>query len=413
MFDIDVWQEIFNSIRRHKLRTMLTALGVFLGIFILVVMMGAGQGLQSGVEHNFKDDAINSIWMWRGETSMPYKGLSVGRRIQFTGEDYEMLKGIEGADAITGRYYLNSSFQVTRGNKSRTFRLRAVHPDHQVLENTITDHGRFINDVDIKESRKVICIGRLVKESLFEADEEPLGDYLNIDGIKYKIVGVFTDTGSDREMEMIYFPITTAQKIYEGSDRIHQLMFTLKTDDLADSKRVEEEVRAKMAALHNFDPKDNQAIYINNNMEEFRTFRDFFTAIKSFIWVVGIGSILAGMIGVSNIMLIVVKDRTKEIGVRKALGATPKSILTMIILESVVVTAIAGYLGLLFGVGLIHGVDTLLTALEAESEFFRNPQVNLSMAIYANTILIFSGALAGLIPALQAIKINPVVAMKS
>lgn len=414
MFDIEVWQEIFTSIRRHKLRTMLTALGVFLGIFILVVMMGAGAGLQTGVEYNFRDDAVNSIWMWRGKTSKEHKGLSVGRQIQFTGRDYDMLDNdVEGIEAVTGRYYLGSGLQVTRGRKSLSFNIRCVHPDHQILENTVVPEGRFVNEMDIKEARKVVCIGKLVRESLFEKNEKPLGQYIKIDKIEYKVVGIFTDSGSDREMETIYLPITTAQRIYEGSDRIHQLMFTVDANDLAGSKVIEEKVRTKMAALHNYDPDDTQAVYINNNFEEFKQFQDFFVAIKSFIWVVGIGSILAGVIGVSNIMLIVVKDRTKEIGVRKALGATPKSILTMIILEAVVVTAMAGYLGLLFGVGLIHGVDTLLIEFDAQSEFFRNPAVNLSMAINANIILIISGALAGLIPALQAIKINPVVAMKS
>ncbi len=407
MFDLDKWQEIFNSINRHRTRTILTAIGVFWGIFMLVLLMGAGQGLQNGVEHQFRDDALNSVWVRRGTTSLPYKGLATGRFLRFTNEDYTALKtNHKEIDHITGRFYLSGDQLIKYKNKSFSYNVRSVHPGHQVLENTIVTHGRYLNDTDIEEKRKVAVIGKIVKENLFE-EEDAIGKEVTLGGIVYVVVGVFEDTGGEWEMRNVYIPISTAQQLYAGTDEIHQLMFTLGDLSVEETKVIENEIRADFAARHNFDVEDRRAIRIFSLAEEYQEFKSLFFMINSFIWFVGIGCIIAGVIGVSNIMLIVVKDRTKEIGIRKALGATPQSIIGMILMESIFITAFAGYLGLAFSSFTIYAMSFV------EVEFFRNPQVNLGVAITATIILIIAGTLAGLIPALQAARINPVEAMKA
>lgn len=408
MFDFDKWQEIFQTIRRHKLRTALTALGVFWGIFMLVILQGAGNGLQNGVEFQFRDDATNSIWIRRGTTSMPYKGLPKGREILFSNDDYNYLvEQFKEVEHITGRFYLAGDRTVKYEKKTLSFPIRSVHPGHQYLENTIMESGRYINETDIKEFRKVAIIGRVVKENIFDKGEDPIGKEINVGGIIYTIVGVYTDTGSENEMRIIYLPLTTAQKVYSGTDDIHQLMFTAGDLSVPEMKKLEEKVREAFAGRLQFDVSDRRALFISNVAEQFEQIMGLFTAISIFVWFVGIGSIIAGVIGVSNIMLIIVKDRTKEIGIRKALGATPYSIISMILQESIFITSMAGYLGLLAGVGVIG----LLGALELD--FFRHPQVNLGVALSAVVVLAITGALAGLMPALQAARINPVIAMKT
>ena len=407
MIDWDKWQEIFNSIRRHKLRTILTALGVFWGIFMLVILLGAGQGLQNGVAYEFRDDAINSVWVRRGTTSIPYEGLPKGRRIVFNNDNYDYLSTFEGIDALTGRYYISGGNQMVRyGKKSLSFMTTGVHPGHKTIENSIIVEGRFLNERDIREVRKVVVIGLPVQKELF-AERNAIGEMISIGGISYKVVGVYKDIGGEEEMRTLYIPISTAQKVYAGTENIHQLMFTVDGLSVEETNQLTEVIRKDLARQLQFDPADRRAMYVFNLAEEYQEFQNLFAAIRIFVWFVGLGSIIAGVIGVSNIMLIVVKDRTREIGIRKALGATPYSIVSMILQEAVFITAIAGYLGLLAGVGVIYLLG------EMEVEYFRNPAVNLGVAIAATVVLILAGALAGLMPALQAAKINPVVAMKS
>ena len=413
LIDFDKWEEIFGTIKRHPLRTFLTALSVWWGIFMLIILLGAQSGLENSFEHNFSDDALNSLWIYRGMTSEEYKGLPPGRFIDFFNEDYDLLRErVDGVEAVTGRFYLSGDVVITRGEESLSYTVRGVHPDHQILENTLVTHGRYVNEKDIRELRKVCVIGKAVREAFYEDDEQVLGTYLKIKEIKYQVVGVFDDTGNEREVEMVYLPITTCQAVYDTRDRIHQLMVTVGDATLQESQKVEDHIRAQMASLHKFSVSDEQAIYINNSMEDYREFKTVMNVMAGFGWFVGIGSIIAGVIGVSNIMLIVVKDRTREIGIRKAIGATPRSIITMIMQESVFITAIAGYAGLLMGFGLIYGIDSLMVANDIEIEFFRHPEVSFPVVMIALTMLVVCGALAGLLPALQAVKVHPVTAMK-
>ncbi len=406
MFDIDKWSEIFNSIQRHKLRTALTALGVFWGIFMLVLLLGAGQGLENGVEFEFRDDATNSIFVRRGFTSMPHNGLPAGRRIQFENADFEYLaEQFPEIEYLTGRFYLSGDQTIKYGNTTLAFPTRAVHPDHRFLENTMITKGRYINQMDLTEVRKVCVIGQVVKKEIF-GDDNPIGQEIQIGPNAYKVIGEYYDTGGDNEMRVIYIPISTAQKINNGTREIHHLMFTTGDMPLDEVNELEGKVRFAMSQRHQFDVRDRRAIWMFNLGEEYQEISNLLWAIKAFVWFVGIGSIIAGVIGVSNIMLIVVKDRTKEIGVRKALGATPQSIISMIIQESVFITALAGYAGLAAGVALL----ALLGSVEAD--YFRNPSIDIKIGVVATLVLVLAGTLAGLMPARQAAKINPVEAMK-
>jgi putative ABC transport system permease protein len=407
IIDIDKWQEIFNSIRKHKLRTALTAFGVFWGIFMLVLLLGAGNGLKNSIEYSFKNDAINSIWLHRGTTSKSFNGLKEGRRIQFDNSDYDfLLNEFTHIEALTGRFYISGSNVTKYKDKALSFYTRAVHPGHKVLENTEVIKGRFINDRDLDLFNKVAVIGRVVRQDLM-GDEDPIGKEIKIGDVVYTVVGEFFDSGGENEMRNIYVPITTAQKVYSGGDNIHQLMVAGGDLSAAEMAIMEEKIRIAMASRKQFDPEDRRALRVYNRAEDYQSFVSLFSAIDGIIWIVGIFSILAGVIGVSNIMLIIVKDRTKEIGIRKAIGATPMSIVSMILQESIFITGIAGYLGMLSGIGIIFAISG------AEGEYFRHPNVDVGVIIFASAVLVVTGALAGLIPALQAARINPVVAMKN
>ena len=407
MVDLDKWQEIFSSIKRHKLRTFLTALGVFWGIFLLVMLLGVGDGLQRGVKHQFSDNALNSVWIEQGVTSRAYKGLSTGREIRFNNSDYDFLNSnFEAIDNISGEYYLSGNMLLSYEAKQFSTEVRCVHPSHEVLDNLDLINGRFLNNIDVREFRKVAVIGKIIKENTF-GDTEAVGKEIALDNIIYKVVGVFEDSGGEIEMRRIYIPISTAQKLNANSADIHRFHISLGDLNLEETQTAIAEIKNAIATRMQFDVTDRKAIRVFNSAEEYQQLQSLYGMLKIFVWFIGGGSIVAGVIGVSNIMLIIVKDRTKEIGIRKALGATPSSIISMILQEAIFITSLAGYLGLIVGVGLISLISFV------ETPFFRNPQINLGVVIVSVLLLVICGALAGLIPALQAARISPVIAMKA
>ncbi len=415
MFDLEQWREVLDSLWRHKLRSGLTSLSVFWGMLMLVLLLGSGNGLQRGVTAQFEDDAVNSIWIYPGTTSMPYRGLSAGRNVQFTNTDYDRIRANEPAvDRISGRYYLFGEYSVSRGDISSSYYVRCVHPDHQYIENTKVTEGRFLNESDQLDTRKVCVIGVDVLDGLYEEGESALGTYIKIKGVLYMVVGVFNDSGGRNENKQIYLPVKTAQQVDNGKSHLNQLMFTLKSDDVGESIKMEEKIRTSFADAHRFNPADDQAIYINNSLEEFQRFLGLFSGIQGFIWIIGILTLIAGIIGISNIMLISVHERTKEIGVRKALGATNSSIVSMIMQEAIMVTSMAGYLGMMLGIGILWAVSSFVLPTEPSPDtMFLNPGVTTGVVISSLLILVISGGLSGLIPAIRAVRIAPAVAMKS
>jgi len=405
----DVLQEIFATLSRNRLRTALTALSVAWGMLMLVVLLGAGRGLEKGAAYEFRDEAVNSLWVYAGKTSRPFAGRGPGRDVKLTNDDYSALtRNFPSIDHISGRFYLWGEFMVSYRGKHSAFDIRGTHPGHQYLEKTIISSGRYLNDTDIEQRRKVCVIGSKVASFLF-GDKPVLGEYLNIRGLSYRVVGVFEDVGGEAELKKIYVPITTAQLLYSQPGRVHQIMFTIGGANLADSQQLAERVARFMAARHGISPDDRQALRVQNNIEQFERVNSVFVWLKAFVWLVGIGTLLAGMVGVSNIMLISVKERTREIGIRKALGATPWSIIALVVGEAVAITSVAGYAGMLMGIGLIE-----LAALYLKDvPYLREPDVDLSVTLLASALLVTCGALAGFFPARHATQISPTEALRA
>jgi putative ABC transport system permease protein len=400
--------EIWSTLGKNKLRTLLTALSVAWGMFMLVILLGAGRGLQNGVEWEFRDDAVNAISIAGGPTSLPYKGRRPGRDVGFKTSDYEALpRHISDIDHISGRFYCWGQFTVGHRSKHSSFEVRGAHPDHQYLEKTEVIQGRYLNQRDIDERRKVAVIGSVVKDFLF-GNEHAIGEHIRIRGLHYTVVGVFQDAGGEAELRHIFVPISTAQLIYNAHESIHQLLFTIGDADVEQSQRIAETARRLLALRHDVSPDDRRAIRVHNNLEHFTRMTRVFTWIRFFVWVVGIGTLLAGIVGISNIMLISVAERTKEIGIRKALGATPGSIIRMIMAEAVLITASAGYIGLVGGVACVE----LVARHMPELPLLRNPHVDLGLALAASALIVIASALAGLFPAWRAARISPIAALR-
>jgi putative ABC transport system permease protein len=407
MFDLDKWQEILDTIRKNKLRTFLTGFSVAWGIFMLIILLGSGEGLENGIRYQFRDDAMNSIWVRPGQTSQPHLGLKPGRAIQFTNTDHEdTATQVDGVEHITSRFYLRNPI-IKYGAEIGQFNVRCVHPGHRYVENTLVKTGRFINDLDVAECRKVAAIGVLVEKALFKG-APGLGKYIEVNGVPFRVVGTFEDIGGQGEMEQVYLPISTGQRTYNGANRIAQFMLTTGDATLEKSELMTSTIRTRLANRHRFAEEDRRAVFIFNNNERFQQFVSLINGIRLFVWIVGIGTILAGVVGVSNIMMITVRERTKEIGIRKAVGATPWSIIGLILHESVFITGVAGYIGLVLGVVVLE----LAAGKLPDSSFFRSPAVDLRVAGYATLLLVVAGTAAGLFPARRAAAIRPIEALR-
>jgi len=409
MFDLDKWQEILSTIKKNKLRTFLTGFSVAWGIFMLIVLLGSGNGLINGVHSEFEGDAINSIWVYSGKTTIPYQGLKPGRQIQFYNADYDNIKkDIDGIDKISSRFSIWENTTVSYKKEYGSYDIICCHPDYGYIETLDIIAGRFFNEIDINNFRKVTSISARVKKALFK-EEDPINKYINVSGVPFKVIGIFEDEGGDRDNNRVYIPVSTAQRVFNRGNRIGFVSMTTGDASLEESNKMVEEIRKNVARRHKFDIEDRRAVFINNNVEEYQRFMNLFASIKVFIWIIGMGTIIAGIVGVSNIMMIVVKDRTNEIGIRKAMGATPWSIISLILQEAIVITAFAGYIGLVAGVGLLELISPLFSSGDF---YFRNPEVNINTAIYATVLLIVAGAIAGFVPARKAASIKPIEALK-
>jgi putative ABC transport system permease protein len=411
MFNLDRWREIFDTLWRNKLRSLLTAFSMAWGIFMLVLLLGLGNGLSNGVQASFADDATNSVWIFTGTTSVPYQGLPLGRHINLANRDVDETRRVPLVDHVTGRFFIGADRQndlrVSVGGKVSSFDVRAVHPDHLYLERTEMLLGRFLSPVDLEQRAKVAVIGIDVAEFLF-GTPQATGQWIHIGSVAYQVIGVFTDDGGQGERAKIYIPISTGQAAYAGGDRVHMMMFTVGDASVEESKVIADRIRTNLGTAHNFDPADKQAVRIRNNVEQFQSIRSIFTMVSLFVWIMAAGTILAGVVGISNIMMIVVRERTKEIGIRKALGAHPRHIIGSVVQEAVALTAGAGYLGLCGGVGALAAVSAIIP----KNDMFADPSIDLRVAIAATVVLMISGTLAGLFPALAAARVNPIEALR-
>jgi putative ABC transport system permease protein len=420
MFDRDRWQEIYSTLKSNKLRTFMTAFGVFWGIFMLIIMMGSGKGLENSVFDGFQDFATNSAFIWTRQTTIPYKGLPRGRWWRFNNEDMKALReNIAEIDLLAPRlqpWSGNGDNNVVRGLKTASYDIFGDYPDFFKVDPVILLSGRVINDIDILENRKVAVIGNRVRDELFNKDEDPIGQYIRIKGVYFQVVGVFEPKnknmsfGGDKE-KSIFIPFTSLQIAYNMGDQVHFFAVTAKPN--IPVSVVEKKCMTLIAERNKIAPEDEQAFGHFNLEKEFIKMRGLFTGISTLIWIVGIGTLMAGVIGVSNIMLIVVKERTKEIGIQRSIGATPWKVISQIIMESVVLTASAGMLGLVIGVSILEFINYQMITSGSEAEMFKNPGVNFNIALTSLVVLILAGLFAGLIPARRAVSVRPVEALRA
>lgn len=412
MFDLERWQEIFETIGKNKLRTFLTGLSVASGIFILVILLGFSSGIQKGVKTQFEQDATNQISVWTRVTTKSYKGLNPGRFIQMRNSDFEAINSkYEGDLEYKTAIYNMWSSQVIYKGETGNYRLEGANPDQQFIENASLTSGRFISQDDMDESRKIAVIGYVIQRDLFKG-KDPIGEIISIFGVNFKVVGVYTDPGGEREEGRVFVPLPTAQMAFAAGDRVRSLAYTVKMAEnfdeaVAQSMAISENIEQDIKARHTVAPDDRSAVNVRNTLEEARKIYSLIAVIRNVFWFIGIFTIIAGVVGVSNIMLIIVKERTKEIGIRKALGALPSSIIALILQEAIFITAVAGFIGLFAGVALLQLVSPLV-----DNDFIKSPQVDFNTALVTVIILIVAGAVAGYIPARRAAHIKPIDALR-
>ncbi len=412
MFDIERWQEIFDTIRKNKLRTFLTGISVASGIFILVILLGFGQGMRNGIEQEFEQDAATSVWVWPGVTSKEFKGMNPGRRIQLTNENFDNSVALfnETIEYKSPRIFVRG-VTVNYGKESLVYSIQGVGANFQFIENCEMIDGRFINYQDEQSTAKVAIIGKKIRTDVFNEVDTPIGEYIDISGIPFKIIGVYKEY-EDREEERIYIPITSAQRVFNGGDRVNNMSFTLppvENFDQAVAQAIDfkDNLRSYLQQAHTVAPDDTSAVEVWSAMEEAKRYYSLTGNIKLFFWFVGVCTIIAGVVGVSNIMLIVVKERTREIGIRKALGANPWSIIGMILHEAIFVTAISGFGGLIFSMALLEVVGPHI-----EIDYVVNPSVNFAVAFTTVIVLIIAGTLAGFFPAWRAARVHTIEALR-
>ncbi len=414
MFDFDSLREILSTISKNKFRTFLTGLAVAWGIYMLIFLIGAGNGLKNGVQSNFSNRAKNAVSLWPGRTSMPYGGLPADRRIIFDERDYDLLR-----NRISNVEYLSPKIRqggtISYGDEYGSWSLEGITPDAAYISNLEVNNndGRFLNVMDLKERRKVIVINEEMKKVLFN-NEDPIGKYVISGKLAFRVIGVYTEAVA-RNNAPAYIPFTTAQTLYNKGRGFHQIDFTvtgLRT--VEDNQAYIDYLRERMGKLHTFNPKDRAALNIWNTAEQSIESEKVFNGIDLVVLAIGVLSLLGGIVGVANIMLVTVKERTREIGIRKALGANPSSILRLIIFEAILITGISGYIGMLMGIGTTELISSVLSGASSDGPaVFKDPTVNLDVVIGSTLFLIVAGIIAGLIPAIKATRVSPIEAMRA
>ena len=407
MFDLDRWREIFQTISKNKLRTALSGFTIAFAILLFTLLFGVGNGLKHTFEKAFSSNAQNSVYINSGRTTKPYKGLQSGRQIQFRNDDSKFINEKFESDI---QFYSPSierfNVQAIYKGEQNKYRVFGVYPDYQPLEEAVMQDGRFLSFLDLQNKAKVVAIGRLVEKDLF-GNFSSLGKNISLDGISYKVVGVFNDPGGDNVERRIYTPFTTAQGMYKPNDELDYIGLTFNPElSVEKALAFSNLLTKKLKEKHNIDPRDQGAIRVNNFAEGTKNVQSFMTVLNIIILFIGIGTLIAGIIGISNIMVYIVKERTKELGIRKALGATPNSIVGMIMMESIFVTALAGYSGLLIGIFTLKAIGKGL-----EKYFILNPSVETYVVVGATIILVIAGTIAGYVPAKRAASIKPIVAL--
>lgn len=407
LFDKDTWQEIYSSIRKNKTRTGITIIGVMWGIFLLVVLLGAARGVENKFNSLFGDFATNSVFIWAQQTSKPFKGFQEGKPITLRLADVEKIKNeIKGVDLVAPRSQSNGL--VVRKFLSGNFNISGDFPVLDKIQNKNLIYGRFINNNDIKEKKKVCVIEEEVYKQLFEKDEYPIGELISINGINYTVVGLFKASETIRLGDNIHIPFTTFQQVYNRGDKISWMIITGNNE--SDIVQIEKDAKLILKNLHKVHPEDKRAFGGMNLGDMFKKITEFLLGMQFLTWFVGIATLIAGVFAIGNILLITVKERTKEIGIRRAIGAKPWEIKRQIILESVFLTSIAGALGIIFGGLVLMLIDA--TIGQGPDAALTNPTVDIPVILIAAITLVVLGTLIGLIPAHTAVSIRPIEALR-
>lgn len=416
----DQFQEIFSTLKQNKLRTTLTGLSVSWGIFILIVLLGAGNGLRNGVMENFQERAVNRVALSSGRTSLPFKGLKSGRNLQFADKELELIHNeVDESRLITPQS--NRSQTISNSNEFGSYQVRGVMPDYLGIEKLIIrpNDGRFINQLDIKNDNKIIVIDKKIEETLFKG-KSAIGNYVKVGQLMFMVVGINTKKQQWGD-PTAYIPFSTYQLIYNPSKKFNNITFTVEgLNTKAENETFNENLRKEIAQSMSFSSDDTQAVYVNNSQEDYIQTQKIFGGITLFVGIIGIFTLIAGIVGVSNIMLVSVKERTREIGIRKAIGASPMSILKTIVLESILITAIFGYIGMMAGIGLTEVANFVMEQSAAQQvtgdgpqmSIFKDPTVNIGIVLISTAILIIAGVVAGYMPAYKAVKVKPIEAMR-
>lgn len=400
------------------MRSLMTAFGVFWGIFMLIVMSGAGRALENGVMDGMKAVATNSAFFWTEPTSKPFKGFQRGRRWNYKNDDIQYIRdNVKEIEYLSPKLFgpnANSGDNTIRGKKTGSFNITGDYPDYYKIDPWTPVKGRLINEIDILHKRKVCIIGERVAEVMFEKEENPIGEYLQINGVYFQVVGVVhpetrMNFNGNRKTESIMIPFSTMQQTYNMGDVVH--FFAVTSVSGVSVSQLETKLKDLLKNRHKVAPDDIQAVGSFNLEVEFVKYQGLFSGIQILTWIVGIGTLLAGVIGVSNIMLVIIKERTQEIGIQRAIGATPGKVIMHIVAESVFLTVIAGYIGLSLGIGLLELANMALDS-GSDEVFFRRPEVSFNMAVGAVSVLVISGIIAGLIPARRAVSIKPIDALR-
>ena len=418
MFDFDGLKEIWQTIARNKTRSLLTAFGVFWGVFLLVVLSSTGNGFENGMMRQVEGVTPNTGLFFSGTTSEPYKGYQKGRNWSMNLSDLEVIKEkIPNIVAISpeASVWTSEDKNVVFGNRSGSYTVKGVMPEYNYIMKSRILKGRFINDTDIANHRKVCLLGKRAYEELFDKGEDPLGKMVRVNGLYFQVVGVISTYNTNVNVngspdESVVLPYTTMNQLFSLGDNVY--FFLLAASDNASIAEIEEDVKQLLKQRHDIAPDDKTAISSFNLEEIFKMFKGLFLGIHILIWIVGLGTLLSGIIGVSNIMLVTVKERTREIGVRRAIGAKPKSIIKQVLSESLLLTTLAGLVGLCIGVGIMALVATITSNMPSDNMMFQDPNISFKAAVAATIIVIISGLLAGVLPAWRAIQIKAIDAIR-
>ena len=418
MFDLDLWKEIIDALKKNRMRSFMTAFGVFWGIFMLIIMSGTGRALENGIMDGIKAFATNSAFFWTERTSLPYEGFKRGRAWNYKNDDIQYLKAnLSDVEYLSPRLFGPDSYggdNTIRGNKTGAFNIYGDYPEFFKIDPWVPIKGRLLNEIDILQNRKVCIIGERVAEVMFDQGEEPVGEYLKINGVYFQVVGVVdpqtrVNINGGQKNEAIMIPFSTMQRTYNMGDVVH--FFSVTSQPGVPVSKLESRIKELLKARHHIAPDDMQAVGSFNIEVEWIKYKGLFNGIQLLTWIVGIGTLLAGVIGVSNIMMVIIRERTQEIGIQRAIGATPSNVIIHIVAESVFLTVLAGYIGLALGVGLLEALNAVLETAGDEM-FFRRPEISFSMAIAALLVLVLSGIFAGMIPARRAVRIKPIDAIR-